>query len=119
MAIDDFFIDEDNEGLEDKRVFEVGDLKFLKISDQEPVRLELLKEYSGLIIEYTRQTFTLEMIKTIRSHDEEQVYLMPLFLYKSYGDQDEVLSEMVDGTLERLNNLNGIAETTDIIQKRL
>lgn len=119
MAIDDFFIDEDNEGLEDKRVFEVGDLRFLKISDQEPVRLELLKDYSGLIIEYTRHTFTLELIKTIRSHDEEQVYLMPLFLYKSYGDHNEDLSEMVDGTLERLNNLNAIAETTDIIQKRM
>lgn len=119
MAIDDFFIDEDNEGLEDKRVFEVGDFKFLKISDQEPVRAELIKDYSGLIIEYTRQTFTFEMIKTIRSHDEEQVYLMPLFLYKSYGDYTKDLSEMVDGTLERLNNLSGIAETTDIIRKRI
>lgn len=44
---------------------------------------------------------------------------MPLFLYKSYGDHNEDLSEMVDGTLERLNNLNAIAETTDIIQKRM
>ncbi|HET8866384.1 MAG TPA: hypothetical protein VFM80_11860 [Gracilimonas sp.] len=119
MAIDDFFVDEDNEGLEDKRIFEIGDMKFIRIKDQEPLTFDSLKNFDGVIIEYTRYTFTLEMIKNIRSHNEEQVYLLPLFLYKSYGEYSDALSEMVDGTLERLNDLNSIAETTSIIKSRI
>lgn len=119
MAIDDFFVDEDNEGLEDKRIFDVGDMKFIKIKDQEPIAFESLKNFDGVIIEYTRYTFTVEMIKNIRSHDEAQVYLLPLFLYKSYGEYSRVLSEMVDGALERLNDLSSIAETTSIIKSRI
>ncbi len=119
MAIDDFFVDEDNEGLEDKRIFEVGDMKFIRIKDQEPLTFDSLKNFDGVIIEYTRYTFTLEMIKNIRSHNEEQVYLLPLFLYKSYGEHSDALSEMVDGALERLNDLNSIAETTSIIKSRI
>lgn len=119
MAIDDFFVDDEKEENGADRIFEVGDLRFVKLMDQEPLQFELLKAYDGIIIEYSRQTFTINMIKNIRSHEEEEIYLKPLFLYKSYGEYSEILSELVDGSLERLTELGGIAETTSMIKNRL
>ncbi|MFN1835729.1 hypothetical protein AB2B38_010735 [Balneola sp. MJW-20] len=119
MAIEDFFVDDDKEENGDQRIFEVGDLRFVKLFDQEPLQFEVLKGYDGIIIEYSRHTFTFDMIRSIRSHEEEEVYLMPLYLYKSYGEYSELLKELVDGTLERLSELGGIAETTSLIKNRL
>lgn len=119
MAIEDFLINDKARENGGERVFEFGELTFVKLLDQEPLQFELLKKYDGVIIEYSRQAFTIDMIRAFRSHEEESIHLMPLFLYKSYGEHDDILSELLDGTLERLNDLGGIAETTILIQKRL
>ena len=119
MALEDFLIDDKAREGEDNKILEIGELRFVRLLDQEPLQFELLRKFDGIVIEYTRDTFTTEMIRAVRSHEDEEIYLKPMFLYKSYGEKNEVLSELLDGTLERLNDLGGIAETTAVIQRRL
>ncbi|HKK47266.1 MAG TPA: hypothetical protein VJ964_17190 [Balneolaceae bacterium] len=94
------------------------DLVFIKVSDRSQVYLPRLKSYDAIIIEYSYRLATMEIIKNIRCHNDEAIYLMPIFVYRLYGDSGSN-HPLIDGMIQSLNNLDRVAEKTRKIQSRM
>lgn len=95
------------------------DLVFLKIKDRSPLYLPQLKSYDAVIIEYSEELATSNVINKIRNHNLESIYLIPLFVYKIYDDQSKSGNTLIDGTVNSLNNLDKVAEITRKIKSKM
>lgn len=95
------------------------DLDFMKIQDRSPLYLPQLKSFDAVIIEYSNHLATEEMVKKIRCHNMEAVYLIPIFVYKIYEEESANRNPLIDGTIHSLNNLAKVAEITRKINNKL
>lgn len=97
------------------------DLTFLKVDPLESFDMKWLEsgKVNGIIIEYRKDLSVLELINDIRSHNNKEVYLMPVFLYKIHGETNPAISQLADGEITNLSNLNPIADITKKIKNRL
>ncbi|MDX1637672.1 MAG: hypothetical protein R3281_06870 [Balneolaceae bacterium] len=94
------------------------ELEFLKISDRSQLYVAQLKSYDGIIIEYSSRLATRQMIHKIRTHNDQTIYLIPLFIYKVYHDQTEPIP-LADGILQSLSDLSGAAVRTRSIREKM
>lgn len=97
------------------------DLTFLKVDPLESFDMKWLEngKVDAIIIEYRKDLSVLELINNIRSHNNKEVYLMPIFLYKIHGETNPVVSQLADGEVTNFSNLNPIADITKKIKNRL
>ncbi len=95
------------------------DLVFMKIQDRSPLYLPQLKSFDAVIIEYSNQLATKEIVKKIRCHNMESVYLIPIFVYKIYEEESGAQNPLIDGTIHSLNNLAKVAEVARKINNKL
>ena len=94
-------------------------LTFLRVSDRYPFHLDQIKPFDGVVIEFTEKKSSMELVKNIRSHNQQSVYLTPLFLYRLYGEPDKLIARLVDGTTSNLGDLKPIADITRKIKSRM
>lgn len=96
------------------------DLTFLKVDPLESFDMKWLEngKVDAIIIEYRKSLSVLELINDIRSHNSKEVYLIPVFLYKIHGETNSAVSELADGEITNLSNLNPIADITNKIKSR-
>lgn len=94
------------------------ELEFLKIHDRDPLFLAQLKSFDGVIIEYSHQLATKEMINKIRTSNDELIYLIPLFVHKEYSNGSRE-NPLIDGTVHSLDEIGSIANRTRQIKKRI
>jgi len=94
------------------------DLEFLKIEDRAPVYLPQIKSYDAVIIEYSSELATAEIIRKIRTHNLETIYLIPVFVYKNYDESKEKHS-LIDGVIYSLSNLGKVGEITRKIKNKM
>lgn len=95
------------------------ELTFLRVSDRYPFHLDQIKPFDGVVIEFTEKKTSLDLVKNIRSHNQASVYLKPLFIYRLYGEPDELIAKLVDGTISNLGELKPIADITRKIKSRM
>lgn len=95
------------------------ELTFLQVSDRYPFHLDQIKPFDGVVIEFTEKKASLDLVKNIRSHNKAAVYLKPLFIYRLYGEPDELIARLVDGTISNLGELKPIADITRKIKSRM
>jgi hypothetical protein len=95
------------------------ELVFLKIQDRSPLYLPQLKSFDAVIIEYSNQLATEEIVKKIRCHNMESVYLIPIFVYKIYEEETGTRNPLIDGTIHSISNLAQVAEITRKIKNKL
>lgn len=98
---------------------EYNELDFAKLKPHNPVNFDDLYTCDGLIIEYTNRQAVLELISIIRSQEDEDIYLLPIFLNKFFREPNQEIARLVDGTLSDTSDLSGIAEKTHQIKDRL
>jgi len=94
------------------------ELKILKIQDRSPLFLPQIKSFDAVIIEYSHQLATKEMIHKIRTHNDEAVYLTPIFIYKVYGEEIDP-NPLVDNVLYSLSDLSSVANQVRNIKERM
>lgn len=94
-------------------------MTFGKVESIEYFTIADLVNVDGIIIEYCDRYSVLELINKIRSHEDEAIYLMPIFLYKFYRESYEDIARFADGTVNNLSDLSEIAEITMRIKERL
>ncbi|GAA5520279.1 hypothetical protein LQ318_01020 [Aliifodinibius salicampi] len=96
------------------------DLTFLKVDPLESFDMKWLEngKVDAIIIEYRKALSVLEFINDIRSHNNKEVYLMPVFLYKIHGETDPAVSQLADGEITNLSNLNPLADIAKKIKSR-
>lgn len=97
------------------------DLTFLKVDPFEFFDMKWLEngKVDAVIIEYRKALSVLELINDIRSHNNKEVYLMPVFLYKIQGETNSVISQLADGEITNLSDINPLADITKKIKSRL
>lgn len=97
------------------------DLTFLKVDPIESFDMKWLEndKVDAIIIEYRKDLSVLRLINDIRSHNNKEVYLIPVFLYKIHGETNPTVSQLTDGEITNLSNLNPIADITKKIKSRL
>lgn len=95
------------------------ELTFLRVSDRYPFHLDQIKAFDGIIIEFTEKQSALDLVKNIRSHNQSSVYLVPMFIYRLYGEPDKLIAKLVDGTISNLGDLKPIADITRKIKSRM
>lgn len=95
------------------------DLAFLKLQDRSQVYLPQIKSYDAVIIEYSYELATMEIIKKIRCHNNELIYLIPLFVYKMYDDDSGSKHPLIDGVIHSMSRLDRVAEVTRKIKNKM
>lgn len=95
------------------------ELVFAKLQPHTPVDVKDLQAYDGLIIEYTNRQSVFDLINRIRSHEDEEVYLLPIFLSKFFREPNQNVARLVDGTIPDTSDLAPIAAKTHQIKDRL
>jgi DNA-directed RNA polymerase subunit RPC12/RpoP len=88
------------------------------LNDYDKYELEGLKEFDALIINCTRRLYSYDMVKTVRSHDDEQIYLLPIFFYNNFEDVEQSTSSIADGVLHNMQQLGPSADIVRFIQKK-
>lgn len=94
-------------------------LRFLKADPSFPLDMKKVADADALIIDYTNETDVLRLLREIRSHHEQEIYLIPCFLHNLVGSIDESVTRLVDGTLTNLSNLDPAAIVVRKIQSRM
>lgn len=94
-------------------------LRFLKANPSVPFDLKHLAEADAIIIEYTNYQDVCNLLRDIRSHHEKAIYLKPCFLHNLVGTIDNSVTQLVDGTLTNLSNLDPLAIVVKKIQSRM
>lgn len=94
------------------------ELEFMKIHDRSPLYLSQLRSFDAVIIEYSHWLATKEMIKKIRTQNDESIFLIPIFIHKEY-DEGSDSDALADGVLYSLRDLTGIANRTRQIKQRM
>jgi hypothetical protein len=95
------------------------EVTFAKVEPGDSFAIDELMKVDAIIIEYCDRYSVLELINKIRSHEDEAIYLMPIFLYKFYREFYEDIARFADGTVNNLSDLSEIAEITMRIKERL
>lgn len=99
--------------------FTYDDLQFVRVNPLQPVDLDQLAQYDAIILDYTGEYNTYRFLRRVRIHDEKDIYLKPVFLYKIHGGADTVTSKLADGITNNLSNPDSVAAITREINKRI
>lgn len=78
-----------------------------------------LAPYDAVVIEYTTQDATLNLLSKIRSHFDQTIFLKPVFIRKDLGSLYGVLKCSADGQLNNIKELTQVAMVTKEIKSRL
>lgn len=108
-----------NQATDTKETVEFDDLNFLRIRPKSGFNPDRLEEFDAVIIEYLDHHDVLEAINAIRSHNEKQVYITPVFLLNEVGNMDDSIVSLADGVIANLTNLDSAAAVTRKIYNRM
>ena len=93
-------------------------LKVLILRDVEIEQLYLLNEADALIIVHTNQRLTEFFLDTIRSNEDEIIFLKPLFVYSNVMELPKVYKSIVDGEMINIDqSFPELIETVNRIQE--
>lgn len=107
-----------NQATEDDTI-KFDNLNFLRIRPKSRFDADHLADYDAAIIEYLDHHDALETINEIRSHNEKQVYITPVFLLNEGGNIDDSIVALADGVIVNLTNLDSAAAVTRKIYSRM
>ena len=93
-------------------------LKVLVLRDVEIDQLYLLNEADALIIVHTNQRLTEFFLDTIRSNEDEIIFLKPLFVHSNAMELPKVYKSIVDGEMINIDqSFPELIETVNRIQE--
>ena len=91
---------------------------FLIIDQMDNLSVEKLQEHSALIIDGKDVDFIRQIVKRVRSHNNPEIYLKPIFILKGINIADPLVNKLIDGTLFNLDQLEYvIPEVERILSK--
>lgn len=98
--------------LKEESTFEVNDntleiegYRFYIAWNGDSFKIEQALVYDGIIIEALDHTYTIHILKKIRSHLNPEFYLKPVFLLKGSENRDPLINNLVDGTIYSLDQV--------------
>lgn len=108
-----------NQASDTKDIIKFDNLNFLRIRPESGFNADRLEDFDAVIIEYLDHHDVLETINEIRSHNEKQVYITPVFLLNEAGNMDDSIVALADGVIANLTNLDSAAAVTRKIYSRM
>lgn len=94
-------------------------LTFAKVVSGTFFDINNLRGYDAVIIEYTNKMAVLDLMGSIRSHEDQAIYLLPVFFYRFYRESNKEMREFADGTVNDLQNLEAAANQINEINERV
>ena len=100
-------------------VLTYGGYSFLFIKNLTIVPIEEVQFHNAVIIECKNLDFVRLMISSIRSSTKPDIYLKPIFLLKKEDFVDEVITQLADGSVKSVTELNLISPIVERISGKI
>ncbi len=94
----------------DSDILRQGSFEFIRIHEQSTYTLELFMAYDSIIIDSGNRDFVEKLVRAVRTHNQPDVYLKPIFLLKSSKVEDPLIGNLIDGVIFSINQLEIIAD---------
>jgi GGDEF domain-containing protein len=78
---------------------------FFVIEHLDSLDVEIVKDHNAVIINGKDESFIRQIVKRIRSNNNSDIYLKPVFLLKGVNIIDPLVNELVDGSLYSLEQI--------------
>lgn len=95
-----------------------GTFEYIVINHGSQYSLELFMAYDAVILDAIDAQFVLRILKAIRTHNNPDVYLKPVFLLKTQRIEDIAINELVDGLIFSIDQLDLLTDHVKNIQLR-
>src|SRR5690625_7419092 len=86
-------------------IIHYNQLQFLKAEPTAPLDLNIVAKVDAVFINYTTHSEVFELLRKIRSHHDQKVYLTLFFLHNLTGNMDQAVIQLTDGVLPNLSHL--------------
>jgi GGDEF domain-containing protein len=93
--------------------------EYIRIHDYSNYTLELFMAYDSVIIESNNRDFVEKLVRSIRTHNNTDIYLKPIFLLKSSKVEDPLINNLIDGVIFSLDQLELISDYVKQILLRI
>lgn len=102
----------------DSDIIRHDSFEFIRIHDYSNYSLELFMAYDAIIIESNNRDFVEKLVRGVRTHQHSDVYLKPVFILRSTKVEDPLISNLIDGVIFSLDQLELIKDyVKQILQK--
>ncbi|MDX1652485.1 MAG: hypothetical protein R3277_08340 [Brumimicrobium sp.] len=98
------------EKIENKDVIRHGNFEFIRVHDYSNHALELFLAYDSIIIESNNRDFVEKFIRSVRTHNNPDIYLKPVFLLKTSKVEDQLINNLIDGVIFSIDQLDIISD---------
>lgn len=103
----------------EKDILKHDSFEFIRIHEQSNYSLELFMAYDSIIIDSGNRDFVEKLVRSIRTHNQSDVYLKPIFLLKSSRVEDPLISNLIDGVIFSIDQLELISDYVKQILLRI
>lgn len=107
------------EEIAESDVLRHNSFEFIRIHDYSNYTVELFMAYDSVIIESNNRDFVEKLIRSIRTHNNSDIYLKPVFLLKSSKVEDPLINNLIDGVIFSLDQLELISDYVKQILLRI
>src|SRR5690625_7913924 len=80
-------------------IIHYNQLQFLKAEPTAPLDLNIVAKVDAVIINYPTHSEVLELLRKVRSHHDQKVYLAPFVLHNLTGYMDQAVIQLTGGVL--------------------
>jgi len=89
----------------EESLVEFAGFKFLLINPEDGLSVEKVQFHNAVIIDGNDRAFIRQIVRRIRSDNQPDIYLKPIFILKGININDPFVNKLVDGTLFSLDQI--------------
>ncbi len=89
----------------EESLVEFAGFKFLLINSEDGLNVDRVQFHNAVIIDGNDRAFIRQIVRRIRSDNQPDIYLKPIFILKGININDPFVNKLVDGTLFSLDQI--------------
>jgi GGDEF domain-containing protein len=89
----------------EESLVEFAGFKFLLINPEDGLNVDKVQFHNAVIIDGNDRAFIRQIVRRIRSDNQPDIYLKPIFILKGININDPFVNKLVDGTLFSLDQI--------------
>ncbi|MEX2484298.1 MAG: hypothetical protein WED10_07060 [Brumimicrobium sp.] len=98
------------EGLVESDILRHGTYEYIRVHEYSNYSMELFLAFDSVIIESNNRSFVEKFMRSIRTHNNSDIYLKPVFLLKNSKVEDPLINNLIDGVIFSIDQLELISD---------